>query len=593
MSSDISAESTAIIKVDPLNVRGGPGLSHEQVSQVHEGQSYPVIQQKGNWVQIQMDSTKGWVAKWLVDLKGTSKVNKVTSDVDRLRIRSGPGTSHDILGHMNKGTSYSKSGEQGKWIRIDYEGEQGWVHQDYVNVTTTASSSSNEQQAVEKIVQVNNLNVREEPSLTSEVIDQLDKGTKVTVTSEKENWSNITYQNNQGWVASQFIEKSTPASAQEDDNDDHTSTEQAKGTVTVQTPILNVRSEGNLGSQVIAQVKQGDKLSFLQEKEAWYQIKLDNGQIGWVANWLVERGSVTESNSKEWITLLYNATNIRKGPGTDSAIVGRASMGDQFVVKSHENKWYEIEYKNQTAYVADWIVANSQTDIKQMSEKNQTLKNKTIVIDAGHGGRDVGTIGHDGFYEKKLTIKTAKRLAERLRLAGANVILTRTDDTYISLSSRATMSNVKGADAFLSLHYNSFPQSPSVSGIGTYYYHKRDRDFAQTVQRAMIQSTALHNREARHGDYHVIRENRQPSLLLELGFLSNPQEAKTVQTKSFQEKITKGIAKKRQYSCGRPAELPRSQALCGISSALSTAGVCRFPHPFAVIEINGPMVEII
>ncbi|QHE53099.1 SH3 domain-containing protein [Pontibacillus sp. HMF3514] len=541
LSSDISAESTAVIKVEPLNVRGGPGLSHEQVTQVHKGESYPVIQQKGNWVQIQMDSRKGWVAKWLVDLKGTPTVGKVTSDVDRLRIRSGPGTAHDILGHMNKGTSYSKSGEQGEWIRIDYDGKQGWVHQNYVNVTTAASSSSDQQQAEEKMVQVNNLNVRKRPSLSSEVIDQLDKGTKVTVTSERENWSNVTYNNNQGWVASQFIEKSTPASTQEDDT--NPSTEQSKGTVTVQTPILNVRSEGNLGSQVIAQVKKGDKLPFLQEKEAWYQIKLDNGQTGWVANWLVERDSVSTSNSKEWITLLYNATNIRKGPGTDTAIVGRASMGDQFVVKSHKNKWYEIEYNNKTAYVADWIVANSQTDIKQMSQKNQTLKNKTIVIDAGHGGRDVGTIGHDGFYEKKLTIKTANRLAERLRLAGANVILTRTDDTYISLSSRATMSNVKGADAFLSLHYNSFPQSPSVSGIGTYYYHDRDRAFAQTVQRAMIQSTALHNREARFGDYHVIRENRQPALLLELGFLSNPQEGKTVQTKSFQEKITKGIAK--------------------------------------------------
>lgn len=540
-NNDVEAESTAVINVEPLNVRGGPGLSHEKVAQVHEGESYSVIQQQGNWVQIQLDETKGWVAKWLVKLNRSSEATEVTSNVDRLRIRTGPDTSHSILGHMNKGSSYTKLGEQGKWIRIQYEDDEGWVHKDYVKEDAVASSSPVQSQPETKIVQVNNLNVREEPNLSAEVSDQLDAGTSVSVLSEDGNWSQITYENSEGWVASEFIGTDTSSPVEEEE--ETASSEQTKGTVTVQTPILNVRSEGNLGSNVISQVKQGDKLSFLQENESWYQIKLDNGQTGWVANWLVEKGSVSESNTKEWITLQYNATNIRKGPGTDTAIVGRASMGDQFVVKSHHNQWYEIEYNDQTAYVADWIVANSQTDIKQMSQKSQNLKNKTIVIDAGHGGRDVGTIGHDGFYEKKLTIQTAKRLAERLRLAGATVVLTRTDDTYLSLSSRATMSNVKGADAFLSLHYNSFPQSPSVSGIGTYYYHDRDRGFAQTVQRSMVQATALHNREARHGDYHVIRENRQPALLLELGFLSNPQEAKTVQTKDFQEKVTKGIVK--------------------------------------------------
>jgi len=542
MSSDIAAESTAEIKVDPLNVRSGPGLSHEQVGQVHKGESYPVVKQQGNWVQIRMDSKKGWVAKWLVDVTGNVTKAEVTSDVDRLRIRSGPGTSHDILGHMNKGTSYLKLGEQEEWVRIDFKNDEGWVHKDYISVTAVASSAS---QTEEKIVQVENLNVRENPSLSAEVIDQLDKGVTVKVISEKGNWSNISYNDQEGWVASKFIDESPPDSLNEDKNETDSSepVQQTKGTVTVQTPILNVRSEGTLGSQVINQVNQGDELTFLQEKEAWYQVKLDNGQTGWVANWLVEKGDVSESSSKKWITLLYNATNIRKGPGTDTAIVGRANMGDQFTVKSHNNQWYEIEYENGTGYVADWIVANSQTDIQQMSKKEEALNNEVIVIDAGHGGRDVGTIGHDNFYEKKLTLKTAQRLAERLRLAGAKVVLTRTGDKYLSLSSRATMSNMKGADAFLSLHYNSFPQSPSVSGIGTYYYHKRDRDFAQTVQRAMIQSTALHNREARYGDYHVIRENSQPALLLELGFLSNPQEAATVRTKDFQEKITKGIAK--------------------------------------------------
>lgn len=539
-TGEVNAASEAIIKVDPLNVRSGPGLSYETIGQVHKKEKYQIVDEKGNWIQIKLGSKTGWVAKWLVEVNTTEVSNSLAiSKVDRLRVRSGPGTSNAVIGYMNKGIELEKLGEKGSWTKVSYQKQDGWVHNDFISTKKSVSAT----QASESYVQVNNLNVRKEPSLQASKLDKLKKGTKVVTKETTNEWARITYGQKQGWVYAKYLGNKAPSKPNSTPTKESNSPTEVLGTVTVQTPILNVRSEGRLGSKLVTKVRRGESYSYLQEKNSWYQIKLNNGKTGWVANWLVEKNNNTAKKNEEAITLLYNATNIRKGPSTETSIVGRGSMGDRYKVKSKNGEWYEIAFNGSSAYVASWIVTTSSSTIQQLSNKKQSLSNKTIVIDAGHGGRDVGTIGIDGFYEKTLTIKTANLLAERLRLAGAKVILTRSEDDYISLSSRAAMSNVMSADAFISLHYNSFPQSPSVSGIGTYYYHKQHKDFANAVQKEMIRATGLKNRKAQFGDYHVIRENRQPALLLELGFLSNPKEAKHVQTNDFQEKITKGIAK--------------------------------------------------
>nr|WP_237458567.1 N-acetylmuramoyl-L-alanine amidase [Pontibacillus yanchengensis] len=467
-SVTLAASSNAVIKVDPLNVRNGPGLTHAKIGQVHKDENYPILDEQDNWVEIQMDKKTGWVANWLVSVTNNeiSKSSmKVSSTVNWLRVRDGASTSNKVIGHLQKGDQYSSTKSKGDWIQITFNDKQGWVHKDYVSMVKQASTSPSKKDTANSKI----------------------------------------------------------------------------GTITVQTPSLNVRNKGSLNSKVIGSVKDGEQYPYVQEKNDWYEIKLGDGKKGWVANWLVTTSQQTTQSNADQLTLLYNATNIRGGASTDSSIVGRGSKGEVFEIIAHENDWYKIKYNNKTAYVADWIVTTTPSNIEQMSNKTGTLKNKTIVIDAGHGGRDVGTIGASGMYEKNLVIKTANRLKERFELAGANVIMTRANDSYISLSARATVSNVKRADAFLSLHYNSFPQSPEAKGIGTFYYHDQHKDFARTVQNAMIQSTGLNDRKAKFGDFHVIRENRQPGLLLELGFLSNENEEKLVKTSKYQENITKGI----------------------------------------------------
>ena len=173
-------------------------------------------------------------------------------------------------------------------------------------------------------------------------------------------------------------------------------------------------------------------------------------------------------------------------------------------------------------------------------EPGQSLKNKKIVIDPGHGGKDNGTTGYNGTLEKRITLKTAINLYHILKEAGADVTLTRTQDDFISLPSRTNTADIQNADAFISIHYDSI-KDPSVRGLSTFFYHPWQKKLAVNIHSAVIDQTNMEDRGARFGDYYVIRENNKNAVLIELGFLSNPSEELLVTTDQYQDSAATGI----------------------------------------------------
>ena len=120
--------------------------------------------------------------------------------------------------------------------------------------------------------------------------------------------------------------------------------------------------------------------------------------------------------------------------------------------------------------------------------------------------------------------------------------MTRSNDTYVSNSTRALLSNNKNADAFVSIHYNDYQHSTSITGIETFYYNQINQmSLAKSIHNELTKTTGLKNRGVKRGNYLVLRENKQPAALLELGFLSNPTEEKTVSQTSYHQKAAQGI----------------------------------------------------
>ncbi|STY43345.1 N-acetylmuramoyl-L-alanine amidase LytC precursor [Listeria grayi] len=165
-----------------------------------------------------------------------------------------------------------------------------------------------------------------------------------------------------------------------------------------------------------------------------------------------------------------------------------------------------------------------------------------IVLDPGHGGNDPGTRGSDGIKEKNMTLKMANVVADKLRSSGAKVILTRSTDEYISLKSRADQSYEDKADAFISLHFDSNEEDDaSVSGQTTYYYHNRDKELAFSVNQALGKELPTPNRGTRVGDFYVLRENTQPSILLELGYLSSQKDEQNITSPGYRTQVANAV----------------------------------------------------
>jgi N-acetylmuramoyl-L-alanine amidase len=179
------------------------------------------------------------------------------------------------------------------------------------------------------------------------------------------------------------------------------------------------------------------------------------------------------------------------------------------------------------------------------------LKNKTIVLDPGHGGSDSGAIGPGKIQEKTVNLAVALKVKALLEKAGAIVLMTRQDDVDVfapndsavdELKARATVGNSNKADIFVSIHANAFPK-PTVGGSGTYFYQKTPYDalLAQNIQAGLIQYDGLKDRGVIPARFYVLKKTVMPAALVELAFLSNPAEEKLLIDPQFQQKMAQGI----------------------------------------------------
>ena len=182
------------------------------------------------------------------------------------------------------------------------------------------------------------------------------------------------------------------------------------------------------------------------------------------------------------------------------------------------------------------------------------ISGKTIVLDPGHGGSDPGAIGPTGLQEKQVTLPIAEYLKSILEAKGAKVILTRTTDVDVygphasgvdELQARVNVANGNRADAFISIHINSF-SNPNVGGIATYYFDGSDQSkkLASAVQGQIAEHSGFNgDRGIQLGNLYVLRHSLMPSILVELGFISNPKEEGHLKETSTRQEFANELAK--------------------------------------------------
>lgn len=320
-----------------------------------------------------------------------------------------------------------------------------------------------------------------------------------------------------------------------------------KNVYIVDTPSLTVRSQPTADAEPIGYLQAGNQIRIFNTENGWAQSYF-NSQKGWVASQYLYPSPIlrtTVQYQPQKITVDEVGVRIRSGPSTTYPVHSIAANKKQYELISTSNDWQEILLDNgSTGWVASWLTTSAEkTDEKKADAL--PLNGYTIVLDAGHGGRDPGAIALDNTYEKNLTLATVLKTADLLREKGATVIMTRKEDVKLSLDKRVEISNQSFADAFISIHYNS-SLIQTNRGTQTYFFDQdNNQELAAILQESIASHLPLPDAGVKQADFRVLKNNQNPAVLVELGFLSNPDDLSHILEETFQSTaafaVTEGI----------------------------------------------------
>ncbi|WP_285395017.1 SH3 domain-containing protein [Lysinibacillus sp. fls2-241-R2A-57] len=491
--------------------------------------------------------------------KALADTSDLTVTGSILHLREGPGLSYPIITTLEEGDPLTSIGREGDWIQVKAGNYEGWV-------ASWLTAPTNAKQTIDQTVisQVDRLNIRTEPDISSAVLGQLSTGEQANLIEKNGEWSKIDWNGLVGWVSADYVtindlpEKKAEADEPEADEPKvEVSTKKVNKdtTFTVLVDTLNVRKKPDLNAKNIGTVSNGQEFKVLAQEHNWVQIQYNDKEAGWVYSFYGTFSNVEKKTSKsssssselESVTIIYNGTNLRTDATTTADVVERVDAGETYPIVGAKDDFYEIQVDDKTAFVANWVVTTSsnKADTATKKEKSKprkkgTLNGLTIVVDAGHGGNDHGTTGQRGTDEKDITLKTASLLASKLSAAGANVVMSRESDEYVDLRKRVSIAHQYEADAFISIHYDAAEDS-SINGFTSYYMNSNQQGLAEAINNGLSSKIDLKDRGTQQGNYLVLRENRQKAVLVELGYLSNASEERVVTTAKFREQATLGI----------------------------------------------------
>jgi len=384
-----------------------------------------------------------------------------------------------------------------------------------------------------------------------------------------------------------FKEVLVPTWSEKNGQDDiiwYKATMQANGDYKVTVRSSNHKGDSGLYNSHVYLVDNDGKYIGLGGKQATLDITKTQGTLT-IANNDKNRGTFDVL-----ITNLTNPSGISgvvipvwsEQNGQDDLVWHNATKQDdgsyKVTISASQHKWNSGKYIVH-GYIVDASGKNigfgatsadvvAPKKIGSASRGNYDVLNKIVYLDAGHGGYDPGA-SYFGISEKSLTLAIQSRVKAKLEAEGYQVVTTRTSDTYVDLTDRSRAANASESDIFVSIHINASGSS-AAQGIETYYYQpyaeypsrinaayhanptrlSMSDTLANAIQSSLINATGAQNQGVKRQTFAVLRETTAPAVLLELGFLSNPQEAARLNTSAYQETLANAIVAgiKRYYS---------------------------------------------
>ncbi|PEF69436.1 peptidase M24 [Bacillus anthracis] len=385
VQASASNSSSYKVNADVLHVRAGSSTSHDIISRVYNGQSLNVIGEENGWYKININGKTGFVSGEFVSKNGASNSNvsttggknKVTADV--LRVRTAPNTSSSVSGRVYEGQTLNVIGQENGWVKINHNGQVGYVSGEFVSGVSANTGSSNNntnnnnQESVKPAsgnytVNVSSLRVRTGPSTSHTTVGSVTKGQVVQVVGEVQDWFKINYAGQTAYVSKDYVTKggSSDNATQgnnQNNNQNNNVTVQTGGTYVVNATSLRVRTGPATYHSVIGGVLNGTTLNVIGSEGSWFKVNYQ-GKTGYVSSEFtkfVKGGTTTPEQPKQpekpnqgAIGDYYinaSALNVRSGEGTNYRIIGALPQGQKVQVISENSGWSKINYNGQTGYI--------------------------------------------------------------------------------------------------------------------------------------------------------------------------------------------------------------------------------------------------
>ncbi|HBT71395.1 MAG TPA: N-acetylmuramoyl-L-alanine amidase, partial [Lysinibacillus sp.] len=252
-----------------------------------------------------------------------------------LHLREGPGLSYPIITTLEEGDPLTSIGREGDWIQVKAGNYEGWVAS-WLTAPTSAK------QAIDKTVisQVDRLNIRTDPDISSAVLGQLSTGNQANLIEENAEWAKIDWNGLTGWVSKDYVTINDNPKKEKEPKDDAvevttTTTPVNKDTTfTILVDVLNVRKKPDLNAKKIGTAKKGQAFKVIAHEHNWVQIQYNDKKTGWVYSFYGTFSNKVKSTSKtssskelESVTIIYNGTNLRTDASTAAEVVERVDAG--------------------------------------------------------------------------------------------------------------------------------------------------------------------------------------------------------------------------------------------------------------------------
>lgn len=312
----------------------------------------------------------------------------------------------------------------------------------------------------------------------------------------------------------------------------------------------------DFGMNRISHLFEGTNLIINGQKGEFYRVFLSKNKEGWIAKSAVEETSEPPKNVK-FIAVdnkTYKNASVHtiefneKLPYTieenDKEILFRVYnpyVSDDSVYTINIRKFDKYYYKT-TSSNGVYVFKTSKFPYCE----NGNLEDLTITIDPGHGGSELGAIGCLGDKEKDINLKIAEELKNILCIMGANVLMTRECDGYISLEDRIKIAKENDSNIFVSIHLNSIPDIKmdihKNRGTSVYYYNPNSKELAKNVLESVTSNIKTRNDGLKTASFAVIRPTDYVAILVETAYMTNPLDSVIYKSDNFPADAAKGIA---------------------------------------------------